>query len=197
MMTGHCPFLRLAVVLVLLVADADAFTSLTSSSSRIKVSTVATTTRTASLFLQGRPKLSSQRSTISSSYGTTTTSTSPSKDLLQQQSSSTSVDPDDVLPLASSSMTPEGYGFSSPIHRILKLSTNRGQYHKALASDTVTEVLDGITNGAMPSNAALVFSDDDDKSLVGIFTETDYIKVRTKSKRRSICRNAIEVLSFM
>jgi CBS domain-containing protein len=166
---------------VLLVGDTDSFTPALSSSSRTKVSTVTTTKKTTPLFFQGRPRPSNQRSFINSSHGTTTTT--PRRELLQHQSSSTSVDPEDVLPLASSTMTPEGYGFSSPIHRILKLSTSRGQYCKARASDSITEVMDGITNGVMPSNAALVFSDDDDGKLVGIFTETDYIKVRTSGRR--------------
>jgi hypothetical protein len=85
------------------------------------------------------------------------------------------LDPDDVLPLAKTSMiTPEGYGFSSPASRILEAAGRNGGYYKAKASDTVTDVMDGITDGKV--DAALVF--DDNERLLGIFTETDYIKVR-------------------
>jgi hypothetical protein len=188
-MTATPTRLWLAMLFVGIVANADAFTPTSSSFTRTKVSTVSTATTMTSLFLQRRPHTSNQR-TISNSRGTTTTVTNQSRELLQQQSSSTSVDPEDVLPLASSTMTPEGYGFSSPIHRILKLSSSRGQYYKASASDSVTEVMDGITNGVIPSSAALVFSDDDDTRLVGIFTETDYIKVRTSKQRNGRCNNA-------
>jgi hypothetical protein len=99
----------------------------------------------------------------------TTPTASSSSELL-----GSTVDPEDVLPLASSSITPEGYGFSSPVSRILKLTTN-GNFYRAMATDSVTEVMDSITAG-VTTDAALVFSDDN--QLVGIFTETDYIKVR-------------------
>lgn len=185
---------RLTLVVGLLIAVAGAFTPPTIFSSRTKVSTFSSTTTTTSLYLQGHPRPCNERRTVSSSHGTT--ATTPSTELLQQQSGSSSVDPEDVLPLASSTMTPEGYGFSSPIHRILKLSTSHGQYYKASASDCVTKVMDGITNGVMSSNAALVFADDDDKTLVGIFTETDYIKVSTNIKgvwtNQSTCIDGVQ-----
>ncbi len=70
----------------------------------------------------------------------------------------------------SSMITPEGFGFSAPVRRILKES-GRG-YHKAKASDTVIDVMQAITAGAY--DVALVY---DEKELVGLFTETDYIRV--------------------
>ena len=70
----------------------------------------------------------------------------------------------------SSLITPEGYGFSTPVIRILKES-ERG-YHKAEASDTVIDVMQAITAGDY--DVALVY---DDQELVGLFTETDYIRV--------------------
>lgn len=70
----------------------------------------------------------------------------------------------------SSLITPEGYGFSTPVLRILKES-ERG-YHKADASDTVIDVMQAITAGDY--DVALVY---DGKELVGLFTESDYIRV--------------------
>jgi hypothetical protein len=81
---------------------------------------------------------------------------------------------DEVFPLARS-ITPEGYGFSSSINRVLKAADRDGGYYKASASDIVADVMDGITDGNV--DVALVF--DDSSKLVGIFTETDYIKVRS------------------
>ncbi|GAX10615.1 hypothetical protein FisN_14Lh121 [Fistulifera solaris] len=73
----------------------------------------------------------------------------------------------------SSMITPEGFGFSAPVRRILKES-GRG-YHKAKASDTVIDVMQAITVGAY--DVALVY---DEKELVGLFTETDYIRFSTQ-----------------
>ena len=89
------------------------------------------------------------------------------------------LDPDDVLPAlatTSTSITPEGFGFSSPAGRVLTEANRNGGFYKAKASDLVTDVMEGITNGKM--DAALVFDDTDNAKLLGIFTETDYIKVR-------------------
>ena len=83
-------------------------------------------------------------------------------------------------PRGVSCATPEGYGFSSPITRILK---SRGAdtpgYYAARASTSVIEVMEGINFG--DTTAALVFADDDDDlgggALLGIFTDADYIKL--------------------
>jgi len=76
----------------------------------------------------------------------------------------------------SSLLTPEGYGFSSSVERILKTSQRNNGYYRAQGSDRVIDVMGGIANqdGA---DIALVF-DDDEGGLLGIFTEADYIKVR-------------------
>lgn len=69
-------------------------------------------------------------------------------------------------------LTPEGYGFSSPAERVLK-EANRGTgYYSAKASEPVIDVMGGITEGTQ--DAALVF---DGKTLLGLFTESDYIDV--------------------
>jgi hypothetical protein len=101
-------------------------------------------------------------------------STSSRQSAFSGTSLNVGVTPDEVFPLERS-ITPEGYGFSSSIKRVLKAANRDGGYYKASASDIVAEVMDGITDGNV--DVALVF--DDSSKLVGIFTETDYIKVRS------------------
>ena len=85
------------------------------------------------------------------------------------------LDPDDVIPLGrEANITPEGFGFSSPMTRILKEAKREGGYYRATATESVTDVMDGITQNVV--DVALVFDDASNK-LLGIFTETDYIKV--------------------
>lgn len=74
------------------------------------------------------------------------------------------------------SLTPEGTGFSSPISRIVKLARRGDGYCRSNGSDRVIDVMEAITKGA--EDSALVF-DDDTQALLGIFTEADYIRVRT------------------
>lgn len=72
-------------------------------------------------------------------------------------------------------ITPEGYGFASGVDRILKKSGRSNGFYRAQASDLVVDVMEGITTGNL--DVALVF-EDASENLLGIFTETDYIKVR-------------------
>jgi CBS domain-containing protein len=83
------------------------------------------------------------------------------------------------------SATPEGYGFSSRISRILKArgagASGSPGYYAARASTPVVEVMEGI-NGSGDTTAALVFADDVDgdgppPALLGIFTDADYVKL--------------------
>lgn len=81
------------------------------------------------------------------------------------------------------SLTPEGYGFSSPGERILK-SAKRGEgYYKAKGDDRVIDVMEGISEGSQ--DVALVFDESEDGSLLGIFTEADYIKFSTARAAQS------------
>jgi hypothetical protein len=73
-------------------------------------------------------------------------------------------------------ITPEGFGFTTPANRVLKEAKRGVGYYRASASDLVIDVMDGITSGEQ--DVALVFDDKDAKKLLGLFTETDYIKVR-------------------
>lgn len=82
-------------------------------------------------------------------------------------------------------ITPEGYGFTTPMSRILRQSGRGIGYYKAKASDSVIEVMQALTTGDSEDGSsrpvydvALVCSDDDENKVVGLFTETDYIKVR-------------------
>jgi hypothetical protein len=74
-----------------------------------------------------------------------------------------------------SSITPEGFGFSTPASRVLELAGRNNGYYKAKGSDIVTDVMEGITSGK--ADVAVVFDEDDSSKVAGIFTETDYIKV--------------------
>ena len=72
-----------------------------------------------------------------------------------------------------SNITPEGYGFSTPASRLLSKAQRMNGFHKASSEDGVLSVMDAITGSVQ--DAALVF--DEDERLVGLFTETDYVKV--------------------
>ena len=78
------------------------------------------------------------------------------------------------LEAKSTMITPEGFGFSSTTKRVLQQAGRGSGYFKALDTDTVTSVMDGITDGQV--DAALVFEEGTDK-LLGIFTESDYVQV--------------------
>lgn len=69
-------------------------------------------------------------------------------------------------------LTPEGFGFSTPMSRILTLSKRASGYYKAGPEESVVDVMAAITEGTI--DVALVF---DKETLLGIFTESDYIRV--------------------
>ena len=86
------------------------------------------------------------------------------------------IDPEQILPPGrENDITPEGFGFSSPIIRVLNIASRNGGYYNAKASNIVTDVMNEITNGK--ADVALVFQDEENGKLEGIFTETDYIEV--------------------
>lgn len=89
-------------------------------------------------------------------------------------------------------LTPEGYGFSSPIDRILESRDGSG-YYKAMADDSVIDVMTGINSGDDKSDVALVFGNDG--ALSGIFTDADYIRLATE--RSQISQSEEESASFM
>jgi hypothetical protein len=74
----------------------------------------------------------------------------------------------------SSLITPDGYGFTCPADRILKEAGRKKGYCRASSSDTVIDVMKAITEGDS-IDAALIFDEAD--QLLGLFTESDYIKV--------------------
>lgn len=69
-------------------------------------------------------------------------------------------------------LTPEGFGFSSTTERILAKSNRGTGFYTASKDARVIDVMGGITEGKL--DAALVY---DQNELIGIFTESDYIKV--------------------
>jgi hypothetical protein len=104
------------------------------------------------------------------------------------QSTSTTLgvelDPIEVIPLGDECLiTPEGYGFSASMGRILSTADRGNGFYRARASEIVIDVMEGITEGK--ADVALVF-DDSSSKLLGIFTETDYIKVRLHTTEWSI-----------
>lgn len=136
------------------------------------------------------------KSSSSSSFLASTSSSASSA-----SSSSTSAEFDAEAFLGASSrvfVTPEGYGFTAPVSRILQESGRQPGYYRAKASDAILDVQQAITrsnnnnNGEGASSAssqpdvALVFADDDDNQLLGLFTETDYIQVRRLSLSLSL-----------
>lgn len=72
-------------------------------------------------------------------------------------------------------LTPEGTGFSSSMSRIAKLSKRGEGCYRANGSDRVVDVMDAITQD-VNQDVALVY-DEETKKLLGIFTESDYIRV--------------------
>ncbi|KAL7531287.1 hypothetical protein ACHAXR_007703 [Thalassiosira sp. AJA248-18] len=93
-----------------------------------------------------------------------------------------------------SKLTPEGYGFSSSIGRILDSRGGLG-YYKARDTDSVIDVMEGINSNDADHNldAALVFDESD--VLMGIFTDSDYILLATK--RSVMAESEEESASFM
>lgn len=85
--------------------------------------------------------------------------------------------PQGLVPLKKETMlTPEGYGFTAPAKRILSEANRKGSgYYRAYTTDNIMSVINAITN-ADDYDAALVFDKETNK-IVGLFTESDYIKV--------------------
>ena len=85
--------------------------------------------------------------------------------------------PEGLVPITKEAMiTPEGYGFTAPAQRIVEEANRQGAgYYRASSSENVLSVVHKITSNP-DYDVALIFDEETDK-IVGIFTETDYIKV--------------------
>jgi Na+/H+ antiporter NhaD/arsenite permease-like protein/CBS domain-containing protein len=93
------------------------------------------------------------------------------------------MDPEEMIPLGQECIiTPEGFGFGSSTSRILSVANRNKGYYRATASEIVTDVMEGITTGQV--DVALVFDDSSNK-LLGIFTETDYVKFSLQRTKMS------------
>lgn len=98
---------------------------------------------------------------------------------------------DDEFFGSQSILTPKGFGFASPSSRVLE-SAGRGEgYHRAKGSDSILDVMAGITGGT--ADAALVFDDESD-DLLGLFTETDYIRF---SQQRAAASSEEDAAAFI
>lgn len=87
--------------------------------------------------------------------------------------------PKGLVPLTKdNTLTPEGFGFTAPAKRIVQEAQrpNKG-YYKAAATESIMNVIDQISENGY--DVALVFDDEND-TIMGLFTESDYIQVRCK-----------------
>lgn len=156
----------ITLLLLVFVSKVDAFSTITSSNNNNGIIRDVGS-RTTSLFSSKTTARSSKLNMVSNS-----------PDVMD--------DPNQILPLGeeNTSITPEGFGFSSPVSRVIDIANRNGGYYKAKESNVVTDVMDEITNGI--ADVALVFEDDNGDGsneygkIKGIFTESDYIKVRNK-----------------
>jgi len=110
---------------------------------------------------------------------------SRSSSLFVSSADANAADAIELLSSESKRFTPEGFGFSTPVSRVLKdAGKENGGYYRAKASEAVIDVVGGISMDGDPragaKDVALVFADDDEDELMGIFTEADYIKLTTK-----------------
>lgn len=80
-------------------------------------------------------------------------------------------------------ITPEGFGFSAPARRVLKEANRSTGFYKASGKELVIDVMDAITSGE-GTDVALVYGEDD--KVMGLFTESDYIKVSRLHLHRSL-----------
>lgn len=91
-------------------------------------------------------------------------------------------------------ITPEGYGFSSSAERVMRVADRGNGYYRATSGESVTDVMDGITSGQV--DVALVFDETTNK-LLGIFTESDYIKVcYVRNCVRGCISTVVDVTTF-
>ena len=112
--------------------------------------------------------------------------------LLSTAANSDDVIDADIVALSTNptlNLTPEGYGFSSPISRVMKESDGSG-YYSAKSSESVVDVMGKIGK----NDVALVFDEENDDELMGIFTDFDFIRLSTEQAR---ARNEEESATFM
>mmetsp|Transcript_12582 Transcript_12582/g.14381 ORF Transcript_12582/g.14381 Transcript_12582/m.14381 type:complete len:852 (+) Transcript_12582:146-2701(+) len=89
----------------------------------------------------------------------------------------------EVAPSGSAGLTPEGTGFSCPTSRIVrKAKRDNNGYYRADSEEAVTNVIAAITQEST-ADVALVYDKED--TLLGIFTETDYIKFSTDRAQKA------------
>jgi len=92
------------------------------------------------------------------------------------------------MPTGSQTITPAGYGFSTPLKRIVQDST--AGYVKSLGTDSVIDVIQKISQSQ--TSVSLVYDEND--QVMGIFTERDYIKFSTKRAKAKSEEESAEYL---
>eukprot|EP00934_Nitzschia_sp_Nitz4_P007592 Nitzschia sp. Nitz4//scaffold48_size128905//121025//123341//NITZ4_003623-RA/size128905-augustus-gene-0.31-mRNA-1//-1//CDS//3329553051//7582//frame0 len=97
----------------------------------------------------------------------------------------------DVIPIGHD-ITPEGYGFSSSVGRVLKTAQRNNGFHRAISSNVLSCVMDSMAQESI--DVALVFDKEDRSKFLGIFTETDYIRF---SMARSKATSEEEAANFL
>jgi Na+/H+ antiporter NhaD/arsenite permease-like protein len=149
-------------------------------------------------FWKNVPSLPSSSSS-SSSMGSSSSSsvTEDSKDMSRIRGSTSSF-------LPTTTWTADGYGMFATAQRILNESSlrknvnntnddsnNNKGYYRASRQDTVTDVMANILEG--PYDVALVFEDEENdtqqRQLIGLFTETDYIQYSTERTSMMVISN--------
>lgn len=108
---------------------------------------------------------------------TTTFSPRQTTSRLQVGEAVTEFDPQGLVSLKQAQMlTPEGYGFTAAAKRIVAEAGRRGNgYYRASSTQNIFEVIQAITDGEY--DAALVFDEENNNKIVGLFTESDFIRV--------------------
>jgi len=92
---------------------------------------------------------------------------------------------EDIIPLSDSCiLTPEGFGFSAPAERILKLKSGLG-YYRTTSTERVIDVMEAVSAEGRKQDVALIFEDENSDNLLGIFTEADYVEFSKKRAKDS------------
>lgn len=95
---------------------------------------------------------------------------------------------------SSTFITPEGYGFTASADRILRERGGKG-FYRAKSTDSVIDVTRAITINPAEHDVALVFDEEHPEEVIGLFTESDYIRFSTA--RAEQAQNEEESASFL
>lgn len=103
---------------------------------------------------------------------------------------------DDGLVGPSSFITPEGYGFTASADRILRERGGKG-FYRAKSTESVIDVMRAITTEPAEHDVALIFDEENPEKVIGLFTESDYIRVGTSPVYVQLLRSVRKWASHM